>query len=373
MPPKAGRKRSKQKDDTPVEESEMFSRTSGLKMLVGAHVSSAKGVFNAVTNIHNIGGNALALFVKQPQRWTAAPMKDEEITEWKEKCNKMGYDTRKHILPHGSYLVNLANLDEEKNAQAYSGFVEELKRCELLDIGLFNFHPGSALNYDKADAIKKLAFNINRAIEETKFVKIVIENMAGHGNLIGSCWKDIAEVIELVHDKSRVGVCVDTCHTFAAGYDIRTKEKFDAVWKEFDEVIGLKYLASMHINDSKAPMGSNRDLHQNIGLGFLGLETFRVLMNTEHLKGLPLILETPTKDDPSVWGQEIKLLEWLIGRDEDDDEFIARKEELSALGATERADMQAKEDKKRGASEKKKQTTLSFGNKKRKTEFDDEL
>ncbi|KAK9461783.1 xylose isomerase-like protein [Lipomyces oligophaga] len=346
----------------------MASRTPALKMFVGAHVSSAKGVFNAVSNSNRIGGNAFALFVKQQRRWTAPPYKPEEVTEFAKLAKEHNYDTRKYILPHGSYLINLANLDEEKNQQAYNAFLDELQRCEALNIGLYNFHPGSTLGLDKQKCLKQLANNINRAIKATSFVKIILENMAGHGNLVGSTWEDLHDVIEQVEDKSRVGVCVDTCHTFASGYDIRTQSAYDKVWNDFDKIIGLEYLSAIHLNDSKAPLGSNRDLHQNIGTGFLGLESFRVLMNTKHLQGLPLILETPNHDDDSVWAEEIKLLESLIGKSQDDAEFIQKRDELSKKGAAERSEM----EKKTKAQKEKKQKTLSLKRKKAKDNEDSE-
>ncbi|KAK9263878.1 xylose isomerase-like protein [Lipomyces tetrasporus] len=325
------------------------------------------GVHNAITNSYKIGGNAFALFVKQQRRWTSPPLKSEEIDQFGELLKEYKYDARKHLLPHGSYLINLANLDDEKNHQAYSAFLDELQRCEHLGIGHYNFHPGSTLGLNKRDALTRLAANINAAIKATKFVKIVLENMAGKGNLIGSSFQDLADVIALVDDKSRVGVCIDTCHTFAAGYDIRTQELYDQMWSDFDKVIGLKYLSAIHLNDSKAPLGSNRDLHQNIGLGFLGLESFRILMNTKHVEGLPMILETPNHNDDTVWGREIKLLEWLIGRSKDDPEFVAKRDELWQKGASERKEAEAKTKK----TDNKKQSKLS-GKKKRKVETDEE-
>ncbi|KAK7203347.1 Apn1 protein [Myxozyma melibiosi] len=371
-----------------TKEAEMFPRTQGLKMFVGAHVSSAKGVFNAVTNSNRTGGNAFALFVKPQRRWTASPLKPEEISEFGKLAKELDYDLKKHALPHGSYLINLANLDKDKNKQAYDAFLDELKRCEQLGIGHYNFHPGSTLGNDRATALKQLATNVNRAIKETSSVKIVLENMAGHGNLIGSTWEDLKEVIDMVEDKTRVGVCIDTCHTFAAGFDIRTQELYDKMWEEFDRVVGLKYLSSIHLNDSKAPLGSNRDLHQNIGLGFLGLESFRVLMNTKHVEGLPMILETPNGEDETVWAREIKyiiprcyqyliintgkltssprLLEWLIGKSADDPEFIAKRDELSKKGAADRKVQEEKNTKKQEKKQDKKQAQLSFKRKKGK-------
>ncbi|KAK9383593.1 xylose isomerase-like protein [Kockiozyma suomiensis] len=347
---------------TPSSEQEMFPRTESLKIFVGAHVSAAKGVFNALTNSNRIGGNALALFVKPQRKWVAPPLKPEEISNFAKIASELKYDLKKHALPHGSYLINIANLDPEKNKQAYGAFLEELKRCEQLGIGNYNFHPGSTLGNDRTEALAQLALNINRAIKETSFIKIVIENMAGHGNLIGSTFNDLREVIDLIEDKSRVGICIDTCHTFAAGIDIRTQESYDKMWADFDNIVGLKYLSAIHLNDSKAPLGSNRDLHQNIGVGFLGLESFRVLMNSKHVEDLPMILETPTGEDDTVWAREIKLLEWLIGKAKDDPEFIKKRDELSQEGAADRKVHEEKNNKKQD----KKQGKLNFKRKKSK-------
>jgi len=184
--------------------------------------------------------------------------------------------------------------------------LDDLRRCEQLGIGLYNFHPGSSLGNGHQVGIKNLAKNINRAIEETEFVKIIIENMAGTGNLIGSNLQDIRDVIDLIDNKERVGVCIDTCHTFAAGYDIRTEDDFNKFMDEFDRIIGAKYLSAIHLNDSKAPLGANRDLHQRLGHGFLGLEIFRVIANSKRLEGIPIVLETPAGKEESIWGEEIK-------------------------------------------------------------------
>lgn len=314
-----------------------YPRVEG-KFKFGAHVAMAGGVSKAVTNAMDIGANSFALFLKSPRKWVSPDIKDEEANEFKRLCEKYGYNPRTDVLPHGSYFINLANPDNEKAEKAYGGFIDDLHRCEKLNIGLYNFHPGSSLDGDRKVALQRLANNINRAIKETSFVKIVLENMAGHGNLIGSNLQDIRDVIDMVEDKSRVGVCIDTCHTFAAGYDISSQEKWDEFWKQYEEIIGWKYLSAFHLNDSKAPLGANRDLHQKLGYGFLGLEVFRVVANDKRLEGIPIILETPVEKDDSVYGEEIKLLEWLEGKNADDAEFIEKSEELSKLGAKERAE-----------------------------------
>ncbi|ODV93233.1 hypothetical protein PACTADRAFT_51852 [Pachysolen tannophilus NRRL Y-2460] len=329
-------------------------------MKFGAHVGMAGGVSNSIKNCMDIGGNSFALFLKSPRRWESPPYSKEEIETFHNLCKEYNYNPRTDILPHGSYFINLANPDQEKELKAYDSFLDDLKRCELLNIGLYNFHPGSDLGSDHTTALKKLASNINKAIKETNFVKIVIENMAGHGNLIGSDLNDIKFVIDLIEDKSRVGVCIDTCHSFAAGYDLRTEETYKEFWDKFDEIIGRKYLASVHLNDSKAPIGANRDLHAKLGYGFLGLETFRLIANDENLQNIPIVLETPVdKGNESEYGDEIKLLEWLIGKSKDDSEFKEKSAKLSKLGESERKDQLAKYEKKVTKKRKSENDILS--------------
>lgn len=315
-----------------------YARDTTCKFKFGAHVAMAGGISKALTNAMNIGANSFALFLKSPRKWVSPDIKEDEVAKFAELCQEYGYNPRTDILPHGSYFINLANPDAEKEEKAYGSFLDDLKRCEKLNIGLYNFHPGSSLDGDHKEALKRLADNINRAIKDTEFVKIVIENMAGHGNLIGSNLQDIKDVIDMVEDKSRIGVCIDTCHTFAAGYDISNQEKFDEFFKLFEDTIGWEYLSAIHLNDSKAPLGANRDLHQKLGYGFLGLEVFRIIANFPKLQNIPIVLETPVDKDDTVYGEEIKLLEWLQDKKPDDVEYIAKLEELSKLGAKERAE-----------------------------------
>lgn len=330
------------------------------KYKFGAHVAMAGGISKAVTNAMDIGANSFALFLKSPRKWVSPDIKEEEAQEFKRLCEKYGYNPRTDVLPHGSYFINLANPDAEKEEKAYGLFLDDLKRCEKLNIGLYNFHPGSSLDGDHAEALKRLAANINRAISDTSFVKIVIENMAGHGNLIGSNLQDIRDVIDMVDNKDRVGVCIDTCHSFAAGYDISDAEKFAAFWKQFDDIVGWKYLSAIHLNDSKAPLGANRDLHQKLGQGFLGLEAFRVIANEPRLENIPIILETPVGKDDSIYGEEIKLLEWLVDRKIDDAEYVEKSEALAKLGASERAEHLKKYEVKTSKAAKKRAAGLDI-------------
>ncbi|KAI5851081.1 xylose isomerase-like protein [Morchella snyderi] len=321
------------------------ARTVGMKMLVGAHVSMAKGVQNAITNSNNIGGNAFALFLKSQRKWASPDMKESDAVAFRKACKESRFDPKRHILPHGSYLINLAQSDQEKAKQAYDCFIDDLKRCERLSIGLYNFHPGSTLGLPRPEALIRIAAHLNQAHKETRFVKTVLENMAGQGNIIGANFEDLRDIIANVKDKDRVGVCLDTCHLFAAGHDIRTQASYDAVMANFDRIVGREYLVALHLNDSKAPLGSNRDLHQNIGVGFLGLEAFRVLMNDKKLEGLPMVLETPMKVE-STWAEEIKLLESLVGTSGNDPDFLVKAAKLSAKGEEERKAAEAAEKKK---------------------------
>lgn len=330
-----------------------YARSNQFKMKFGAHVNIKGGVSNCILNSMDIGGNAIALFLKSPRKWVSPMMADSEVVQFKKYCEEYKVDPSKDILPHGSYLLNLANPDEEKETKAFDALIDDLTRCEKLGIHLYNLHPGSSVGSDRKEGLARLAKNVNRAIAQTQFVKIVLENMAGQGNVIGCDLKDLAEVIGMVEDKSRVRVCIDTCHTFAAGYDLRDEVSYEKFWKEFSDVIGYEYLGGIHLNDSEAPLGANRDLHQKLGLGFLGLETFRLVANDKRLEGLPIILETPTDKDDVERGDEIKLLEWMIGKDKNDAEFLEKSKVLSGKGEKERKEQLEKYEKKKDAEEKK--------------------
>lgn len=326
-----------------------FPRAKSL-LKFGAHVGITGGIANAVTNAHKIGCNSFAMFLKNPRRWDAKPLTSEEAQKFHDNCKKYNYDPLKDILPHGQYFINLCNPGAEASEKSYRTFLDDLTRCEMLGIGNYNLHPGSVLKGgDRAKGIKQLADYINRVHKETKFVKVVLENMASD-NVIGCKLEDLRDVIQMVEDKSRVGVCVDTCHSFAAGYDLRTEESSKEFWSNFDKIIGYKYLSGIHLNDSKGPLLANRDLHQNLGLGFLGLEAFRVFANTDipQLKEIPIILETPydTGVGDEHYGHEIKLLEWMCGKSSNDAEFEKKMVELSKKGEKERKEHEAKFAKK---------------------------
>ena len=276
---------------------------------VGAHVSTAGGVFNAPLNAEKIGAKAFALFTKNQRQWKAKPLTDEAIKKFKDNLKKVKISP-KHVLPHDSYLINLGHPEEEKRRRSIEAFIDEVERCYLLGLKYLNFHPGSHLKkVSEKECLRIIADSINEIHGRTKEVILVLENTAGQGSNVGYRFEHLAEIIDMVEDKSRIGVCLDTCHMFAAGYDIRTESAYLKTMEEFDSIIGFKYLRGMHLNDAKSSFGSRVDRHQSIGKGNIGLEAFRLIMNDERLDDIPLILETP---DPSIWADEIKLLYSLV-------------------------------------------------------------
>lgn len=347
------------------------------KMYIGAHISGAGGVQNAVTNAVHIGANAFAVFLKSQRKWASPPMADEARNGFKENCAKEGFEAGKVVLPHGSYLVNLAQEEDGKAKQAYDCFLDDLKRCDALGIKLFNFHPGNTGPHPRAEAIARIAAQLNKAHRETESVITVLENMAGQGNVIGSTWEDLRDVIALVEDKSRVGVCIDTCHAFAAGYDLRSAEAFAKTMDSFNEIVGAKYLKALHLNDSKTPLGSNRDLHYNIGTGFLGLRAFYNVVNYPGFEGLPMVLETPIDrkgddgkmvEDRKVWADEIKLLEKMVGCDFETQEWSDEEARLQRVGKAEREKFEKQVEKKKAKDQEKGQKSIKdmFGKGKKK-------
>lgn len=281
---------------------------------VGAHVSAVGGVENAIVNARAIGANAFALFLKSQRKWTSPPLSEESIVSFKERMKEYGYSPNV-VLPHGSYLINLGNPDADKRKKSYDCFLDDLKRCEQLGLTLYNFHPGSTVGACSTDeSLSLIAECINQAHKETTFVTTVLENMAGAGNIIGGDFAHLAGIIERIEDKTRVGICLDTCHSFAAGYDIRTKEGWESTLTKFDNQVGLSYLRGMHLNDSKTEFNSKRDRHENIGLGHLGISAFQHILNDPRVQNIPLILETPSFEQPAeVWGKEIEVLMKLSG------------------------------------------------------------
>lgn len=276
---------------------------------IGAHVSAAGGVQNAPEHAAAIDARAFALFTKNQRQWSAKPLTSENIRRFRENCEAHGYDHR-HILPHDSYLINLGHPEKEGIEKSRRAFIDEMQRCEQLDIRMLNFHPGSHLRkISEQESLERNAESINLALKETDSVTAVIENTAGQGSNLGYHFDHIARLIERCSDPSRIGVCIDTCHAHAAGYDLRTPDAFEQTMQDFERTIGLSYLKGMHLNDASSAFASRVDRHAKIGEGTLGLEAFRVLMNDTRFNCIPMVLETP---DPEGWADEIKLLYNLI-------------------------------------------------------------
>lgn len=276
---------------------------------VGAHVSSSGGVYNAPLNAMAIGAKAFALFTKNQKQWVAKDLDGETIQKFKDALAKSGI-LPKYVLPHDSYLINLGNADIEKREKSLKGFIDEVKRCEQLGLDKLNFHPGSHLGeISEEGCLDLIAECMNITLQETTNVTLVIENTAGQGSNLGYKFEHLAYLINKSIDKSRVGVCLDTCHTYTAGYDLTTKEAYEHTMSEFGRIVGFEYLKGMHINDSKPKLGARVDRHDSIGKGYLGIDTFRFIMNDKRLDDIPLILETI---DESLWAEEIRLLYSLI-------------------------------------------------------------
>lgn len=275
------------------------------KKYIGAHVSASGGVENAPLNAKAIGANAFALFTKNQRQWVAKPLSSENIDAFKKFISETGIAPR-FILPHDSYLINLGHPEKEGLDKSRAAFLDEMQRCEQLGLTMLNFHPGSHLNaISENDCLDLIAESINQALDKTNGITAVIENTAGQGSNVGYSFYHLARIIEKVEDKSRVGVCIDTCHAFSAGYDILSETGYQNTWNEFDNVIGRNYLKAIHLNDTKKPLSSRVDRHECIGDGFLGNAFFERFMNDDRYNNLPIILETP---DETRWAKEI---EWL--------------------------------------------------------------
>ncbi len=270
---------------------------------IGAHVSASGGVENAPLNAAAIGANAFALFTKNQRQWVSPPLTSKSIDAFKANCEKGGFKAE-YILPHDSYLINLGHPEEEGIEKSRMAFLDEMQRCEQLGLKLLNFHPGSHLSkISEEECMDRIAESINIALDKTSGVTAVIENTAGQGTNIGYSFYHLAYIIDRVEDKSRVGVCIDTCHTFTAGYDLLTQ--YEKTFEELTQVVGLNYLKGIHLNDTKKALGTRVDRHESIGQGFLDLEFFKRVMKDDRLNNIPIILETPNEE---LWADEISLL-----------------------------------------------------------------
>ncbi|MDZ8119961.1 deoxyribonuclease IV [Pontiella agarivorans] len=272
---------------------------------VGAHVSASGGVENAVLNAVGIGANAFALFTKNQRQWVAKPLSEENIAAFKTHCAEHGFEPHQ-ILPHDSYLINLGHPEAEKLAKSRTAFIDEMRRCERLGLDRLNFHPGSHLKQvSESECLATIAESINLALDQTSGVTAVLENTAGQGTNLGFKFEHLAEIIDQVEDQSRIGVCIDTCHAFVAGYDLQTLESSQAVFSDFESIVGFNYLKGMHLNGSNKELGSRVDRHHSLEQGFLGLDVFKFIMTDPRFDGIPMILETI---DETIWNKEIELL-----------------------------------------------------------------
>ena len=277
---------------------------------LGAHVSAAGGVEKAPVHAGEIGAKAFALFVKNQRQWSAPPVSEDSVRAFKEKCASVGI-TPEYILPHDSYLINMGNPDKDARRKSVNAFIDEMQRCHQLGLHLLNFHPGSHLKQiSEEECLNLIADGVNEALDKVPDVVAVIENVAGQGTNVGYTFEQVAYLISRISDPKRVGVCLDTAHTLASGYEIRTDEGYKETFEHFASVVGFKYLRAMHLNDSKKDLGSRVDRHESIGIGLMGNRFFELLMADERMNDIPIILETP---NPDLWAEEISRLYTLPG------------------------------------------------------------
>lgn len=275
---------------------------------IGPHVSASGGVENAPLNAMQVGATAFALFTKNQRQWFSAPLSEKSVVAFKENLEKSGISAD-YVLPHDSYLINLGSPDAEGLEKSRKSFLEEMQRCEQLGLKMLNFHPGSHLKQISLEAcLTLIAESINMALDKTTGVSAIIENTAGQGSNVGFSFQHLAYIIDKVEDKSRVGICIDTCHTYSAGYDLKTEQGYQQAWSEFESEVGFKYLRAIHLNDTKKELGSRVDRHESIGKGLLGMEFFERFMKDPRFDNMPLILETP---DETLWASEIAMLQEL--------------------------------------------------------------
>jgi len=277
---------------------------------IGAHVSTQGGVYNAPANAKQIGATAFAMFTKNQRQWSSPPYTQETIKKFREAMDAHGY-APEQVLPHDGYLINIGNPDPAKRQKSLEAFIDEMSRCRQLGLSLLNMHPGSHLReITETECLKLIAEGINTSLEKTQGVTVVLENTAGQGSNVGYRFEHLAEIIEQVDDKSRIGVCIDTCHSFSAGYDLRTRDACRQTFQAFDDIVGFSYLRGMHLNDSKVPFESRKDRHHNLGEGTIPMVAFEYVMQDPRFDNIPLILETI---DDSRWKAEIKLLGEMQG------------------------------------------------------------
>ncbi len=275
-------------------------------LYIGSHTSIAGGLENAAIEAKAIGATAFGMFTKNQRQWAARPISEEQRSRFKETLNELGF-SKDQVLPHNSYLINLGNPDDQKRKQSLDAFIDELQRVGILGLDKLNFHPGSHVNkIDRKGSLSLVAESLDRALRSTEGVRPIIETTAGQGSNLGSSFEEIAELLEMTVQNDRLGVCIDTCHIFAAGYDLRSEEAFFKTFEEFDRIVGFDKLEGMHLNDAKIALGSNLDRHESLGKGQIGIEPFIRIAQDPRFRGIPLVLETT---DSSLWPEEIALLQ----------------------------------------------------------------
>ena len=277
---------------------------------IGPHVSIGGGVANAPRNAKALGATGFGMFVKNQRQWTAAPYAQADVDAFRRQLKADGY-TSAQVMPHAGYLINLANPDEAAHAKSMASLLDELRRCMALGLDKLNFHPGSHLRLlTPQAACSRVAQSVNSALAETEGVTLVIENTAGSGGNLGAPFEELKAIIDGVDDKARVGVCLDTMHTFAAGFDIRTRDGFLTTIDQSDRTVGLGYLRGLHLNDSKVALNSHVDRHESLGAGLLGIDVFKCIMRDARFENMPLVLETPNEE---LWAREIEQLMAMAG------------------------------------------------------------
>jgi deoxyribonuclease IV len=279
--------------------------------LLGAHTSTSGGVGAAVDLAEKLGFTAMQIFSKNNTRWSQRPFKTSEIEEFKAKLKASNI---KFVCVHDSYLINLCSNNLEFKKKSDNAFLDEIERCYQLGIEYLNFHPGAHCGEGEETGIKVIAEALNIAHEKTKGYKVssMLEATAGQGSALGYRFEHLRAIIDLVEDNDRMSVCIDTAHIFAAGYDIRTPEVYKRTMKEFNDIVGMKYLKCFHMNDSKKPLGSRVDRHDHIGKGLIGLEGFRNIMNDKKIAHIPKILETPKGKEHLEDFENLRVLRSLI-------------------------------------------------------------
>lgn len=275
------------------------------KIWIGAHTSAAGGAHNALYEGQQIGATTIQLFTSNQKQWHGRQISNEAVDLWKQALDETGIEK---VMSHDSYLINLGSPDAALLEKSRKALKEELERCHQLNISYLNFHPGAATKGSVEECLDKIAESL---IAMEKLIhhghtKLLLETTAGQGTSVGHQFEQISYIIKKLHHKIPIGVCIDTCHIFAAGYDIRTKEGWEKTLKEFDDIIGLKYLSAFHVNDSQKDLGSRVDRHASLGEGKIGIESFQYLMTSPKTCDLPKYLETP--EGPPVWKKEIALL-----------------------------------------------------------------